>query len=37
MKNKVFRRSYLDEIYSCIDGVGTGMGMSVLPDSFGKR
>jgi DNA-binding transcriptional LysR family regulator len=31
MKNKQFRRSYLDEIYSCIDGVGTGVGMSVLP------
>ncbi len=30
-KNKVFRRSYLDEIYSCIDGVAHGMGMSVLP------
>ncbi len=30
-KNKVFRRSYLDEIYSCIDGVGVGMGRSVLP------
>ncbi|MBC7396988.1 MAG: LysR family transcriptional regulator [Bdellovibrionales bacterium] len=31
IKNKIFRRSYLDEIYSCIDGVGNGMGMSVLP------
>jgi DNA-binding transcriptional LysR family regulator len=31
MKNRKFRRSYLDEIYSCIDGVGTGVGMSVLP------
>jgi DNA-binding transcriptional LysR family regulator len=25
------RRSYLDEIYSCIDGVAEGMGRSVLP------
>ena len=25
------RRSYLDEIYSCIDGVAQGMGRSVLP------
>ena len=25
------RRSYLDEIYSCIDGVAHGMGRSVLP------
>ena len=31
VKNKLFRRSYLDEIYSCIDGVGNGVGMSVLP------
>jgi len=25
------RRSYLDEIYSCIDGVANGIGRSVLP------
>jgi hypothetical protein len=25
------RRSYLDEIYSCMDGVAEGMGRSVLP------
>lgn len=30
-KNKSFRRSYLDEIYSCIEGVAQGLGMSVLP------
>ena len=30
-KNKVFRRSYLDEIYSCIEGVAKGVGRSVLP------
>jgi DNA-binding transcriptional LysR family regulator len=30
-KNKAFRRSYLDEIYSCIEGVASGLGMSVLP------
>ncbi|MBS1957919.1 MAG: LysR family transcriptional regulator [Bdellovibrionales bacterium] len=30
-KNKVFQRSYLDEIYSCIDGVANGIGRSVLP------
>ena len=30
-KNKSFKRSYLDEIYSCIDGVASGVGMSVLP------
>jgi DNA-binding transcriptional LysR family regulator len=30
-KNKTFRRSYLDEIYSCIEGVAQGIGLSVLP------
>lgn len=30
-KNKSFSRSYLDEIYSCIDGVASGIGRSVLP------
>lgn len=30
-KNKNFTRSYLDEIYACIDGVASGVGRSVLP------
>ncbi len=30
-KNKVFRRSYMDDIYGCIEGVALGMGKSVLP------
>lgn len=30
-KNVLFSRSYLDEIYSCLDGVAQGIGRSVLP------
>jgi DNA-binding transcriptional LysR family regulator len=30
-KNHLFSRSYLDEIYSCLDGVANGIGRSVLP------
>ncbi len=30
-KPKNFKRSYFDEIYSCIDGVAHGVGLGVLP------